>query len=105
VSEVHKDLEAIRNGNGLAHALIYGDTNSQHLMSNVNAMSDDLRDIVAGLKQGKGTLGALLVTPSVYEDIKSVVGNVDRNQVLRALVRYSIKADESRAAPKVEAVK
>jgi phospholipid/cholesterol/gamma-HCH transport system substrate-binding protein len=105
MSEVHKDLEAIRTGNGLAHALIYGDTNSQHLMTNVNAMSDDLRDIVAGLKQGKGTLGALLVDPSVYEDIKSVVGNVDRNQVLRALVRYSIKADETRATPRVDAVK
>ncbi|WP_394821855.1 MlaD family protein [Pendulispora albinea] len=102
MAEVHKDLEAVRTGNGLAHALIYGDTNSQHLMSNVNAMSDDLRDIVHGLKQGKGTLGALLVDPSVYEDIKSIVGNVDRNQVLRALVRYSIKADESRPAPKVE---
>ena len=102
MAEVHKDLEAVRTGNGLAHALIYGDTNSQHLMGNVNAMSDDMRDIVHGLKQGKGTLGALLVDPSVYEDIKSVVGNVDRNQVLRALVRYSIKADESRTPPKVE---
>ncbi|WP_394842476.1 MlaD family protein [Pendulispora brunnea] len=102
MAEVHKDLEAIRTGNGLAHALIYGDTNSQHLMGNVNAMSDDMRDIVHGLKQGKGTLGALLVDPSVYEDIKSVVGNVDRNQVLRALVRYSIKADETRQPPKVE---
>jgi len=102
MAEVHKDLEAIRSGNGLAHALVYGDTNSQHLMGNVNAMSDDMRDIVSGLKQGKGTLGALLVDPSVYEDIKSVVGNVDRNQVLRALVRYSIKADETRPVPKVE---
>ncbi|HWL86697.1 MAG TPA: MlaD family protein [Polyangiaceae bacterium] len=105
MSEVHKDLEAIRTGNGLAHALIYGDTNSQHLMGNVNAMSDDLRDIVAGIKQGKGTIGALLVDPSVYEDIKGIVGNVDRNQVLRALVRYSIKADETRAVPKVDGVK
>jgi phospholipid/cholesterol/gamma-HCH transport system substrate-binding protein len=65
-------------------------------MSNVNAMSDDLRTIVGGLRQGKGTLGALLVDPTVYEDIKSVVGNVERNEVLRALVRYSIKADEKK---------
>ena len=64
-------------------------------MGNVNGMSDDLRQIVANMKAGKGTIGALLVDPSIYEDIKSVVGNVERNQVLRALVRYSIKADES----------
>jgi phospholipid/cholesterol/gamma-HCH transport system substrate-binding protein len=46
------------------------------------------------MKAGRGTIGALLVDPSVYEDIKSLVGNVERNQVLRALVRYSIKQDE-----------
>ena len=92
--EIHEDLKAIREGNGLAHALLFGDDPSQHAMSNLNAMSDDLRAIVGGLRQGKGTLGALLVDPTVYEDIKSVVGNVQRNDVLRALVRYSIKADE-----------
>jgi phospholipid/cholesterol/gamma-HCH transport system substrate-binding protein len=99
MSEIHEDLKAIRQGNGLAHALIFGDDPSQHAMANLNAMSDDLRAIVAGLRQGKGTLGALLVDPTVYEDIKSVVGNVERNEVLRALVRYSIKADEDKAHP------
>jgi phospholipid/cholesterol/gamma-HCH transport system substrate-binding protein len=101
LAEVHKDLEQIRTGNGLAHALLYGDADQQHLMGNVNAMSDDLRTIVANLKAGKGTIGALLVDPSIYEDIKSIVGNVGRNQVLRALVRYSIKADEQ-APPTVK---
>ncbi len=33
----------IRNGNGLVHSLVYGDSDTQHLMGNVNAMSDDLR--------------------------------------------------------------
>jgi phospholipid/cholesterol/gamma-HCH transport system substrate-binding protein len=97
LDELHQDLRAVREGNGLAHALLYGDDPSQHVMSNLNAMSDDLRAIVGNLKQGKGTLGALLVDPTVYEDIKSAVGNVERNEVLRALVRYSIKADEKRA--------
>jgi phospholipid/cholesterol/gamma-HCH transport system substrate-binding protein len=104
VSEVHKDLEAIRTGNGLAHSLVYGDDNTQHVMGNVNAMSDDMRAIVHDVRQGKGTVGALLVDPSVYEDIRSLVGNVERNEVLRALVRYSIKADESQGhAPRVDA--
>lgn len=98
LAEVHKDLEQIRTGNGLAHMVLYGDADQQHLMGNVNAMSDDLRTIVANLKAGKGTIGALLVDPSIYEDIKSIVGNVERNQVLRALVRYSIKQDEQAAA-------
>jgi phospholipid/cholesterol/gamma-HCH transport system substrate-binding protein len=99
LAEVHKDLEQIRKGNGLIHALVYGDTDTQHLMTNVNAMSDDLRSIVSGIKGGKGTLGALLVDPSVYDDLKALLGNVERNQVLRALVRYSIKQDDQTPTP------
>ncbi len=102
MAELHEDFRAIREGNGLAHALLYGDSSSQHVMSNVNAMSDDLRAIVGDIRKGKGTLGALLVDPTVYEDLKSAIGNVERNEVLRALVRYSIKADETHPAPRVE---
>jgi phospholipid/cholesterol/gamma-HCH transport system substrate-binding protein len=99
LGELHKDLEAIREGNGLAHALLYGDSSSQHVMGNLNAMSDDLRAIVSGVREGRGTIGALLVDPTVYEDIKAAIGNVERNEVLRAFVRYSIKADEHHKAP------
>lgn len=99
MSEIHQDLQAIREGNGLAHSVLYGDSSSQHVMSNVNAMSDDLRAIIAGIREGKGTLGALLVDPTIYEDLKATIGNVERNEVLRAFVRYSIKADEQRKSP------
>jgi phospholipid/cholesterol/gamma-HCH transport system substrate-binding protein len=99
IAELNKSLEAVRTGNGLAHAFVYGDDNTQKLMGNVNVMSQDLREIVANVKAGKGTVGALLVDPSVYEDIKSLVGNVERNQVLRSLVRYSIKQNEEKAPP------
>lgn len=94
--ELHNSLKALRTGNGLGHAIVYGDDSTQHVMGNVNAMSDDLREIVANVKAGRGTIGALLVDPTVYEDIKSLVGNVERNQVLRALVRYSIKQTEDK---------
>jgi phospholipid/cholesterol/gamma-HCH transport system substrate-binding protein len=100
--ELHRDLAAVREGNGLAHSLVYGDDSSQHVMGNVNAMSDDLRAIVANVRAGKGTIGALLVDPSVYEDIKMLVGNVERNEVLRSLVRYSIKADEEKPTVEVK---
>jgi phospholipid/cholesterol/gamma-HCH transport system substrate-binding protein len=92
--ELNKSLTALRTSNGLGHAIVYGDDSTQHVLGNVSAMSDDLREIVSNMKSGRGTLGALLVDPSVYEDIKTLVGNVERNQVLRALVRYSIKQNE-----------
>ncbi len=92
--EVATTLRGIREGDGVAHSLIYGDKGSQQFMKNLNEMSGDMRKIVADVRAGKGTLGALLVDPSIYEDIKMVLGNVSRNKALRALVRYSIKRDE-----------
>ncbi len=98
--ELALTLKGVRQGNGIAKSVIYGDDNTQQIMGNLNAMSSDLRKIVADVRRGKGTVGALLVDPSVYEDLKVVLGNVERNKTLRALVRYSIKQDET--TPKVE---
>ena len=36
------DIHLESTGNGLAHSLIYGDDNTNHVMANVNAMSDKL---------------------------------------------------------------
>ncbi len=96
--EVRLTLKGIREGNGVAKSVIYGDDQSQAVMHNLNEMSRDLRQIVADIRAGKGTVGALLVDPSVYEDLKMVLGNVERNKALRALVRYSIRRDESSGA-------
>jgi phospholipid/cholesterol/gamma-HCH transport system substrate-binding protein len=98
--ELRLTLKGIRDGNGIARSVIYGDEGSQQMVSNLNQMSGDLKQIVADMKAGKGTLGALLVDPSVYEDLKVVLGNVERNKALRALVRYSIRRDG--AQPGVE---
>jgi phospholipid/cholesterol/gamma-HCH transport system substrate-binding protein len=100
--EVATTLEGIRAGNGLAHSAIYGDDATQQLIGDLNAITHDVRGIVDGLKAGKGTLGALMVDPSVYEDVKLLLGNVERNRALRALVRYSIQKDER--TPQVQIV-
>ncbi len=100
--EIAVTLKGIREGNGLAHSIFYGgDDSSQEVAANLGAITGDLRHIVADLRAGKGTLGALLVDPSIYEDVKSVLGNVQRNDALRALVRYSIKQDEKRPEVRV----
>ncbi|HEX3777201.1 MAG TPA: MlaD family protein [Polyangiaceae bacterium] len=98
--ELTTTLKGVREGNGIARSVIYGDDSSQQVMGNLNQVSLDLKQMVADVHAGKGTLGALLVDPSVYEDLKLMLGNVERNRTLRALVRYSIKADEK--SPSVE---
>jgi phospholipid/cholesterol/gamma-HCH transport system substrate-binding protein len=92
--EVALTLRGVREGDGLAHSLLYGGDETEDLMGNLTAISADVRHIVADVRHGKGTIGALLVDPSVYEDLKILLGNVERNRTLRALVRYSIRRDE-----------
>ena len=99
--ELVTTLKGIREGNGIARSVIYGDDSSQQVMGNLNQVSVDLKQMVTDMRAGKGTLGALLVDPSVYEDLKLMLGNVERNRTLRALVRYSIKADEKSPAVEV----
>ncbi len=88
----------IRTGNGGLHQLIYGDELSG-AAHDVHQITTGVRDIVTDVRRGRGTIGALLVDPSLYEDLKSLVGNVSRNEVLRAMVRYSIHANDRDAQP------
>lgn len=91
--EVALTLRGVREGDSLAHSLLYKEESAQ-MVENLNRASADLSNITADLREGKGTLGAFLTDPSVYEDIKVLLGNVGRNRSLRALVRYSIQKDE-----------
>jgi phospholipid/cholesterol/gamma-HCH transport system substrate-binding protein len=98
--EVATMLGTVREGEGTAHDLIYGDAGNQ-LMANLTEASEDIKAITKDVRQGKGTLGALVQDPSVYEDMKRLLGDLQRNDILRALVRYSIKRDETVEAAQV----
>lgn len=86
-------LRGIREGNSFAHGMLYDDKSGQ-IVDNLNQTTADFRDIARDIKSGKGTVGALLSDPSIYEDLKLLLGNIGRNRSLRALVRYSIRQDE-----------
>lgn len=93
--ELAQIMRDVRTGDGNAHELLYGDS-AGDLISNLTTMSNDLREIVADVRAGRGTIGGLLVDPSIYEDIKRLVGNLERNEILRSIVRYSIREDAQR---------
>lgn len=67
------------------------------VLKNVEETVENLNTLVRGLKQGEGTLGRLLVDPSVYDDLKLLLGNVRRNGALKALIRYGISRKEKEA--------
>lgn len=93
--EVATLLETVRTGEGTAHDVIYGNA-GEELIANLTRASDDIAAITADVRAGRGTIGGLLQDPSIYEDIKRLVGDLERNEILRALVRYSVRRDEAR---------
>jgi phospholipid/cholesterol/gamma-HCH transport system substrate-binding protein len=92
-------IDRVRDGDGALHTLIY-QQDGRTLIENLSAVSSTLRRLGDEVQQGKGTLGALLKDPSVYEDLKGILGSVRRSQVLRSLVRYTIRHDHLRAVEK-----
>jgi phospholipid/cholesterol/gamma-HCH transport system substrate-binding protein len=92
--EIRLALHGVREGRSLVHDVLYEEKSSE-MVAHLNQATADLSAIVADVRAGKGTLGSFLVDPSVYEDVKVLLGNVGRNRSLKALVRYSIKQDEA----------
>lgn len=57
----------------------------------INKSSKNLSQILEKINQGNGTLGALINDPSLYEDVRSMVGGANRNRIIRNLVRKTVK--------------
>ena len=56
--------------------------------------SQDVAAITADVRKGRGTLGGLLMDPTLYEETKRILADVRRNRVLKALARYLISREE-----------
>lgn len=104
INEATTIVSDVRTKEGFVHNLIY-EKDRGEILANANAasadlkqMAADLRVIVADAKTGKGTVGRLLTDPSVYEDLKVLLGNVRRNDAVKAIVRYAIEQEDKKAA-------
>ncbi len=91
----------IQSGSGLMHRLIYSDkagadfestlANLDKILSQGTDVIGNLNTIVENTKEGQGTLGRLLIDPSIYDDLKLILSNVERNRILKTLIRYSLE--------------
>jgi phospholipid/cholesterol/gamma-HCH transport system substrate-binding protein len=104
--EVIQDAKALlrkaKEGKGLLAELMTG-SSGREIVENLAAASRSIRQLLASVQAGQGTIGGLLADPTIYEDLKKVVGNLERNRILRALIRFAIRKKET-AAPKVREV-
>lgn len=96
----------IESGDGLLHRMIYSKeagTNFEEALAGLDKLfknSDqtvaNLNDIIQSTKEGQGTLGRLLNDPSIYDDLKLILSHVERNRILKTLIRFSLSQKEKR---------
>ncbi len=81
-----------QNPKSALHQLVYGDTGG--MFANLASASADIKKITSKIAAGEGSLGGIINDPTLYDDLRTILGNVKRNRVLRSLVRLSISNEE-----------
>lgn len=106
IAEATQVVSDVRTKESIVHNLLYKPDDGQLMASVTGAAADvkvitgDVKQIVGEVKKGKGTVGMLLADPTVYEDLKLLLGNVRRNDAVKTLVRFAIEEDDKKVQPK-----
>ena len=84
-------LNEVATGNGLLHSLVYEPLTEQDVVLEALDAGARLNSILAKIDTGEGTLGLLLNDPSLYEDLKQLVGGAERSTLVKTLIQMSGK--------------
>ena len=105
IAEATQIVTDVRTKEGLVHNLIYKPDTGEIVASvsaaaaDVKVITGDVKQMVAQVKGGKGTVGMLLNDPTVFEDLKLLLGNVRRNDAVKTLVRFAIEKEDQKVQP------
>jgi len=91
ISSLTSDL---KNEESVMHSLLY-DPDKAQMVDDLAATAVSLRRTSAALEAGDGSLGMLVQDPALYEDLRALLGGAQRNKLLRAYVRRTIREGES----------
>jgi phospholipid/cholesterol/gamma-HCH transport system substrate-binding protein len=82
----------VKTQKGMLHEMVYGNSGT-HLSKS----AAKLESILSKIDEGEGTLGALVNDPTVYEDIKSMMGGAKRSTVLKYFMKQFIDSGDKEA--------
>jgi phospholipid/cholesterol/gamma-HCH transport system substrate-binding protein len=69
------------------HTLIYEPIGEQDVVAEAIQAGATLNSILRKVDGGEGTAGLLVNDPTLYEDLKLLVGGAQRSVVVRSLIR------------------
>ncbi len=93
LATLERILNEIATGDGVLHTLIYDAPTEQDIVLEAIEAGSRLNSILEKMDRGEGTLGMLLNDPSLYEDLKRLVGGAERSAVVRTLIRMSAEEE------------
>lgn len=122
ISQLNALLAQVRTGDGVLNALVYDENLTEKLdqtLTSINSAAQDigsedgiiselektisnLREISERLEGGEGTLGALINDPTLYDQLKGVLGEAERSRFVRSAVKYLIEEGKSEETNKKE---
>ena len=75
---------------------ISGKLNDDLGQMKLKSSMNHLNSILEKIDQGQGTVGAMINDPGLYDDAKALVGQVNRNRIMRNLIRQTIKDNKDK---------
>lgn len=90
-----------KSGKGAVPYLLYdpeSKASAQRMLAaagHLEGASADMKEIVARVERGDGTIGALINDPGVYDDLRTLLGRAQRNRILRGVIRRTIDKNEN----------
>lgn len=84
----------VERGDGVLHSLIYDAPAEQDLVMQFLAAGGRFNSILEKIDRGEGTLGLLLNDPTLYEEVKLLVGGANRSTVVRSLIQMVVPEEE-----------
>src|SRR5690606_4913443 len=93
--QLNEILVEIEEGNGTMNSLIYGESPEgvDEILARLSNTAKNLEIASEALAQGGGTLGALLVDSSLYDNLVEVTDGAKRSYILRSAIRRSLETE------------
>lgn len=93
MANIHESSQNLKGLIVEAHGLLKDIRGKKQDQGLQNAI-ENLSSLTQKLDDGKGTLGALINDPSLYNKLVQILGGSPRNQYLKPLIRNTIKTQE-----------
>jgi phospholipid/cholesterol/gamma-HCH transport system substrate-binding protein len=94
LATLERILTEIDQGDGILHTLIYDEPSEQDLVLEALEAGARLNSILAKIDRGEGTFGLILNDPTLYEELKLLVGGANRSGVVRTMIRMMSRDEE-----------